>query len=196
MKRPYIILNNCDNTPGCPVIPACPNDIFYYDYDIDKLLLNDNKCIECGICVRECEHDAVRLFDSKIKKDQEEDQYGMVLAERIKDHYGIEPISIKNNNDVKEIFEFNKNSSNNILLFVYGSWLAESYIGYSFLIEMLSELKEEINDLEVYKIDVRNINIDISGLPAYITISNGKVINKYNGIKNPMYFISTIINDY
>src|SRR6056297_2011907 len=154
MKRPYIILNNCDNTPGCPVIEACPKDIFYYDYDIKKLLLNENKCIECGICVRECEHDAVRLIDSKSDKKKEEDQYGMALANRIKDHYGIEPISIVNNNQIKEVNEFK--SDNNVLLFIYGSWLAESYIGYSFLIEMLSELKEEIKELEVYKIDVRN----------------------------------------
>jgi NAD-dependent dihydropyrimidine dehydrogenase PreA subunit len=195
LKRPYIILNNCDNTPGCPVIEACPKDIFYYDYDIKKLLLNENKCIECGICVRECEHDAVRLIDSKINKEQEEDQYGMALANRIKDHYGIEPISIANNNQIKEIHEF-KNDNNNILLFVYGSWLAESYIGYAFLIEMLSELKEEIKELEVYKIDVRNIDIELSGLPAYVTIRNGKIINKYIGIKNPMYFLPTIINDY
>lgn len=194
MKRPYIILNNCDNTPGCPVIEACPKDIFYYDYDIKKLLLNENKCIECGICVRECEHDAVRLIDSNLDKKQEEDQYGMALANRIKDHYGIEPVSIANNNQIKEVDEFK--NDNNILLFVYGSWLAESYIGYSFLIEMLSELKEEIEELEVYKIDLRNVDIELSGLPAYVTIQNGKVINKYIGIKNPMYFLPTIINDY
>jgi len=194
LKRPYIILNNCDNTPGCPVIEACPKDIFYYDYDIKKLLLNENKCIECGICVRECEHDAVRLIDSNLDKKQEEDQYGMALANRIKDHYGIEPVSIANNNQIKEVDEFK--NDNNILLFVYGSWLAESYIGYSFLIEMLSELKEEIEALEVYKIDLRNVDIELSGLPAYVTIQNGKVINKYIGIKNPMYFLPTIINDY
>lgn len=197
MKRPYIILNNCDNTPGCPVIEACPKDIFYYDYDINKLLLNDNNCIECGICVQECEHDAVRLIDDNLNKEQDEDQYGMALADRIKNHFGIEPISIVNDSQVKEIFTFNKKDySGNVLLYVYGSWLAESYIGYSFLIDMLSELKNEINSLEVYKINIRNLDIKLSGLPAYLTIKNGEIVNKYIGIKNPMYFLSTIIEDF
>jgi NAD-dependent dihydropyrimidine dehydrogenase PreA subunit len=199
MKRPYIILNNCDNTPGCPVIEACPKDIFYYDYNIKKLLLNANKCLDCGICVHECEHNAVRLIDSNLKpkKKEDEDQYGMVLADRIKEHFGIEPISIVNNNQIKEIFDYYKKDFNgNILLYVYGSWLAESYIGYSFLIDMLSELKNEIDNLEVFKIDIRNIDIELSGLPAYLTISNGKVVNKYIGIKNPMYFLSTIVEDF
>lgn len=43
LQRPYIILNKCDNTPGCPVIEACPQDIFHYDYNVKKLLLNDSE---------------------------------------------------------------------------------------------------------------------------------------------------------
>src|SRR6056297_1805904 len=119
MKRPYIILNNCDNTPGCPVIEACPQDIFHYDFEVNKLLLNDNKCLECSLCVIECEHEAVELLTNEKIRDKKykEEQYGMALADRLKEHYGIEPTSILDDKAIKEINNLSDiNEFDNVLL--------------------------------------------------------------------------------
>ncbi len=200
MKRPYIILNNCDNTPGCPVIEACPQDIFHYDYNINKLLLNDNKCLECSLCVIECEHDAVRLINSEkiAEKREQEDQYGMALAERIKDHYGIDPTSIYNDHQIEEIEKLDRiKQYKNVLIYIYGNWQAESYIGYSFLKEMTRELKEELENIKVFKKSYKKIDkIEILDIPSYLVFKKGELKKEYNGIKNPMYFIPTLLSDF
>ena len=199
MQRPYIILNACDNTPGCPVIESCPQDIFHYNFNIKKLLLNQNQCLECGLCVTECEHDAVKLIEpDKIEnKREQEDLYGMALAERIKDHYGIEPTSILNDKQIEEIEDIDEISDdNNILLYVYGIWQPESYIGYSFFKEISQEIRNEVNDLKTFKIEFRNIAREITELPAIIIIKDSKVKNTYTGIKNPMYLVPMILSEF
>lgn len=104
MKRPYIILNKCDNTPGCPIIQVCPKDIFYYDYDVGKILLNENICLEYGFCVTECEHETVSLISPEEKaNNKSEEEYGLALAHRLKSHYGIEPSQTINDKKIKDI---------------------------------------------------------------------------------------------
>ena len=199
MQRPYIILNACDNTPGCPVIESCPQDIFHYNFNIKKLLLNQNQCLECGLCVTECEHDAVKLIEpDKIEnKREQEDLYGMALAERIKDHYGIDPTSILNDKQIEEIENIDEVSDDtNILLYVYGIWQPESYIGYSFFKEISQEIRNEVNDLKTFKIEFRNIAREITELPAIIIIKDSKVKNTYTGIKNPMYLVPMILSEF
>ena len=197
MIRPYIILNNCDNTPGCPVINACPKDIFYFEYDVKKLLLNNNNCLECGLCVVECEHEAVSLINvEETRNNKNEEEYGLALAHRLKNHYGIEPSSIINDKKIKEIEQLDDIIEENVLLYVYGRWLGESYIGYSFLKEIKDELEKELNDINFYKIHYPKLKRNLSGLPAFLTIKNGEIINKYIGIKNPLYFTPELINNY
>ncbi len=199
MQRPYIILNACDNTPGCPVIEICPQDIFHYDFNIKKLLLNQNQCLECGLCVTECEHDAVELLEPEQieNKREQEDRYGMALAERIKDHYGIDPTSILNDNQIEEIKDIDEiNDETDILLYVYGIWQPESYIGYSFFKEISQEIKNEVDNLNTYKIEFRNITREITELPAIIIIKDNKVKNTYTGIKNPMYLVPMILSEF
>jgi len=197
MIRPYIILNNCDNTPGCPVINACPKDIFYFDYDVKKLLLNNNNCLECGLCVVECEHEAVSLINvEETTNNKNEEEYGLALAHRLKNHYGIEPSSIINDKKIKEIEQLDDIIEENVLLYVYGRWLGESYIGYSFLKEIKDELEKELNDINFYKIHYPKLKRNLSGLPAFLTFKNGEIINKYIGIKNPLYFTQELINNY
>jgi NAD-dependent dihydropyrimidine dehydrogenase PreA subunit len=199
LQRPYIILNACDNTPGCPVIEACPQDIFHYNFNIKKLLLNQNQCLECGLCVSECEHDAVQLLepDQIENKREQEDRYGMALAERIKDHYGIDPTSILNDKQIEEIEDIGEISDDtNILLYVYGIWQPESYIGYSFFKEISQEIRNEVNNLKTLKIEFRNIGREITELPAIIIIKDSKVQNTYAGIKNPMYLVPMILSEF
>ena len=197
MIRPYIILNKCDNTPGCPVINVCPKDIFYYDYDVKKLLLNNNNCLECGLCVVECEHEAVSLINvEETTNNKNEEEYGLALAHRLKNHYGIEPSSIINDKKIKEIEQLDDIIEENVLLYVYGRWLGESYIGYSFLKEIKDELEKELNDINFYKIHYPKLEMSLSGLPAFLTFKNGEIINKYIGIKNPLYFTQELINNY
>lgn len=198
LMKPYIILNRCDNTPGCPVIEACPKNLFYFDYDVKKLLLNENKCSECGLCVLECEHEAVSLINRKGKlTNKSEEEYGIALAHRLKRHYGIEPSQIINDKKIKKIEKLKDiKEEKKVLLYVYGRWLGESYIGYSFLQEIKENLEIEIDDISFYKIHYPKLKMKFTELPAFLTIKEGKIINKYTGIKNPTYFIKELISNY
>jgi ferredoxin len=155
--------------------------------------------LECGLCVSECEHDAVQLLepDQIENKREQEDLYGMALAERIKDHYGIDPTSILNDKQIEEIEDIGEISDDtNILLYVYGIWQPESYIGYSFFKEISQEIRNEVNNLKTLKIEFRNIGREITELPAIIIIKDSKVQNTYAGIKNPMYLVPMILSEF
>lgn len=82
------------------------------------------------------------------------------------------------------------------MLYVYGRWLGESYIGYSFLQEIKEELEKEVDEMNFYKIHYTKLEKKLSGLPAFLTIKNGEIINEYIGIKNPLYFTQELVSNY
>lgn len=198
--RPYIKLDACDNTPGCPVINACPGRVFHYNYNLKKLLVNDNDCTGCQLCVYECEYDAVIMVEEKEIDELHlsEEKYGLARARLIAGQYGIEPQEISKDKDIVKIKQFGElNEKELSLVYVYGTWLAESYIGYSFFKEMVAEIKEEVSQVKIVKMDVEDYNSkvygELTGLPAYIIHGKGEVLEKYYGIKNPMYFTPELI---
>lgn len=69
----------------------------------------------------------------------------MVLVQRLKTHFGIEPSQIFLDKDIKEISNLKELKKYNVLLSVYRNWLGKSYIGYSFFKEINNRLEKEID---------------------------------------------------
>ncbi|BDU49851.1 4Fe-4S dicluster domain-containing protein [Haliovirga abyssi] len=186
---PYIIIRNCDNTPGCPVIEACPKRLFYYDFKLKKLLLeNLDDCIGCGICEVECEHEAVELIEIANNKriDELKDMDENYILEKsknlINNYGGVLPKKI-DNEKYKKITQKEISKNLNGLIFVYGKWQDESYIGYS----ILEELEDKFEN--IYLLNAEEFGKDsVEELPGFWIVKNGVIEGKYN-INNIFYVV-------
>ena len=57
-----IICHQCEQ-PACE--NACPNNAFYHRNGI--LIIDEEKCIGCGLCIEECPYDAIFMHPTKKK---------------------------------------------------------------------------------------------------------------------------------
>ncbi len=123
------------------------------------------------------------------EKRTQKDQYGMALAERIKDHYNIEPTSIFNDEQITVLKDFEQvKKYQNVLLYVYGNWPAESYIGYSFFKEIVRELEEEIVCSYIQNVICRYVIGESS--PFY------PALKKNIENQTPWFFAETVFHEY
>jgi NAD-dependent dihydropyrimidine dehydrogenase PreA subunit len=84
----------CDNSPDCLGILKCPTKAFYFNKKRNSLVIDNGKCVSCGLCIEECEVNAIKLAKNNIqlKKIQEKiDKDPHVQSDLFVDRYGSEP---------------------------------------------------------------------------------------------------------
>jgi NAD-dependent dihydropyrimidine dehydrogenase PreA subunit len=55
----------CDNSCECGGIKICPNGALFWDTKNNKIGIDNEKCISCGICVKECPIGAIKVANNK-----------------------------------------------------------------------------------------------------------------------------------
>ncbi len=60
----------CDQNPACGAKRACRYDVFSYNPHVQKMEVNNDNCIDCGLCPRYCPAGAVRFARSAGELDQ------------------------------------------------------------------------------------------------------------------------------
>lgn len=68
----------CDNDKACNGISVCPKGVFSWDTKNNTLLIDNSKCINCGLCEKSCMVHAIRVARTqeeyeKIQKEFDED---------------------------------------------------------------------------------------------------------------------------
>ena len=59
-----IACKQCENPP---CLATCPKEAIYRDNDIDRVLIDRQKCVGCGMCVSACPFGAMKLDKLKAK---------------------------------------------------------------------------------------------------------------------------------
>ncbi len=86
----------CDNAKECGGIAVCPTGALSFDDEKQTIIIDNDKCISCGKCERECPIGAISVAKNaleyeKIKKDIENDK--RTTKDLFVDRYGAAPLS-------------------------------------------------------------------------------------------------------
>jgi len=86
----------CDNSNECGGIAICPTKAMYYDPNKKSIVVDNEKCISCGLCKPNCPVSAIYVDKTeqeyeKYKKEIEQDT--RTIKDLFVDRYGAMPIS-------------------------------------------------------------------------------------------------------
>lgn len=86
----------CDNAKECGGVAVCPTGALSYDEEKETIVIDNEKCISCGLCERECPIGAISVAKTdeeydKIKKEIDEDR--RTIKDLFVDRYGATPLS-------------------------------------------------------------------------------------------------------
>lgn len=86
----------CDNAKECGGIAVCPTGALSYDDEKETIIIDNDKCISCGRCERECPIGAIMVARTdeeydKLKKEIDNDS--RTTKNLFVDRYGATPLS-------------------------------------------------------------------------------------------------------
>lgn len=172
----------CDNAKECGGIEVCPTGALSWDEENETIKIDNEKCISCGTCERNCPIGAISVTHTEeeySKKKQEIEEDPRTTKDLFVDRYGAAPLS---DFFMIEEDELNKKTGNGITL-------VECYEDDSIqcLLKSIS-IKEITSDMPkdtmFYKIEAgaeTKEKYDITELPTLLIFKNKKYLGKIDG---------------
>jgi len=175
----------CDNDKACSGKSACPNGVFEWDEINNTLTINNEKCISCGLCEKECMVSAIKVAKTteeyeKIKKEFDEDP--RTINDLLVDRYGATPIDeamIANEEEIKvKLFDakrplivelYNEDSIMCLLKSIPIKEIADNFD------KETRYRKIEVNSEELLK------EYNIKELPSLLFFKDSKLLGKIEG---------------
>ena len=173
----------CDNDKACGGVAVCPTGAIYYDEEKETLSIDNDKCISCGMCEKECPIGAIKVAkDEKeyeiLKKQIEEDP--RKTKDLFVDRYGATPLSEFFMLDSEEVA--NKiNSKNIVLIEFYNDDSIQCLLKSIPIKELIKDFPEST---QFYKVEISETltnEYQIKELPAIVAFENGRMIGKIEG---------------
>ena len=173
----------CDNDKACGGVAVCPTGAIYYDEEKETLSIDNDKCISCGMCEKECSIGAIKVAkDEKeyeiLKKQIEEDPRR--TKDLFVDRYGATPLSEFFMLDSEEVA--NKiNSKNIVLIEFYNDDSIQCLLKSIPIKELIKDFPEST---QFYKVEISETltnEYQIKELPAIVAFENGRMIGKIEG---------------
>lgn len=173
----------CDNAKECGGVEVCPVGAFSWDDEKETIVLDNEKCISCGLCEKECPIGAIRVAKTeeeyeKIKKEIDDDP--RTTKDLFVERYGAAPLSEFFMIEVDDVSEKIKNK---------GLTFIECYKDDSIQCLLKSiPVKELTVDLDhdtlFYKVEVDDEIVDKYDLytfPSLLIFKDGEYLGKVDG---------------
>ncbi len=173
----------CDNAPECGGIAICPTGALSWDEENETIKIDNDKCISCGSCERECPIGAIRVAQTdeeyaKLQKEIDDDP--RTTKDLFVDRYGAVPLS--------EFFMIEENELDGKL--TESLTLVECYEDDSIQCLLSSIPIKEItsnmpSDTKFYKISISDdtkTKYDIKELPTLLIFRNKELLGKVEGV--------------
>lgn len=172
----------CDNAKECGGIEVCPTEALSWDEENKTIKIDNEKCISCGACERNCPIGAIVVANTeeeylKKKKEIEKDQ--RTAKDLFVDRYGATPLS--------EFFMMNEEDLDNKL--GDGITLIECYEDDSIQcllksIPIKSITADMPKDTKFYKVESKGQlkeKYKITELPSLLIFNHKKYLGKIDG---------------
>lgn len=173
----------CDNAKECGGVAVCPTGAFSYDDEKDTIVIDNDKCISCGLCEKECPIGAIIVTKTeeeyqKVKKEIEEDP--RTTKDLFVDRYGASPLSEFFMIDRKQLEEKVNRDAFTII-----ECYQEDSIECLIKSIPIKKLTEELpKDTLFYKMEVDDEfmdKYDMKELPALLIFKKGSLEGKIEG---------------
>lgn len=173
----------CDNAKECGGVAVCPTGAYSYDEEKETIVIDNDKCISCGLCERECPIGAIQVAKTKeeyekIKEEVNNDP--RTTKDLFVDRYGAVPLSEFFMIEETEIEEKTKNKGLT-LIECYNDDSIQCLLKSIPIKELTTSLPE---DTLFYKTDISEEtmnNYSIQELPTLLVFKNKELLGKIEG---------------
>ena len=173
----------CDNAKECGGIAVCPVGALSYSEEKDSIVIDNEKCISCGMCEIECPIGAIMVAKNeeeynKMKKEIDEDK--RTIKDLFVDRYGAAPLSQFFMIKIEDI----DNKINNKCITLIELYNDDSIQCLLKSIPIKDLTKDFKKDTFYYKVNANNEvleKFEIKELPALVVFENGKLKGHIDG---------------
>ncbi len=175
----------CDNAKECGGIAVCPTGALSWDEENETIKIDNDKCISCGLCEKECPIGAIRVAKTsdeydKIKKRIDEDP--RTTKDLFVDRYGAVAISDFFKLSVEDIEEKVQKDCYT-LVEIYNLDMAECLLKSIPIRELTANFPK---DTLFYKVESTGKveKYGILELPSLLVFKSGKLLGHIDGYYN------------
>lgn len=173
----------CDNARECGGLAVCPTGAISYDENKESLVIDNDKCISCGLCENECPIGAINVAKSqeeynKIKEMIDNDE--RTIEDLFVDRYGAAPLSeffmIEANDIDKKII-----NDKTVMIELYNDESIQCLLKSIPIKELVKDFSESMLFYKAECNDSVEQKYKLEELPALLVFEKGKFLGKVEG---------------
>ena len=173
----------CDNARECGGLAVCPTGAISYDENKKSLVIDNDKCISCGLCEKECPIGAINVAKSqeeynKIKEMIDNDE--RTIEDLFVDRYGAAPLSeffmIDSNDIEKKII-----NDKTVMIELYNDESIQCLLKSIPIKELVKDFSESMLFYKAESNESVEQKYKLEELPALLVFEKGKFLGKVEG---------------
>lgn len=183
----------CDNAPECSGIEVCPTKAMHYDEENETIVVDEDKCINCGLCERACPIGAIRVAKNeeeyeRIQKEIEDDP--RTIKDLFVDRYGAAPLSEFFMLEASDLAD-KVNNNSLVLVEVYQEDTIECLIKSIPIKTITEDMDKNTMFYKVEATDELSSKYSINEYPSLLVFKDGNYVDKISG-----YYTSDKLDEF